>query len=91
MGRYRSGGGRGRRAGEGHDFLDGEAQLEAVQRVADSDFSLDLRVRQCRHDGPALHVGSARRYVPSRHAHPQLATGGGKETGQVSKLEIQLV
>ena len=70
---YRSGGGRGRGAGEGHDLLDGEPQLEAVQRVADANLTLDLRVRQRRHDGTTLHVGTARRHVPRWHAHPQLA------------------
>ena len=43
-----------------------------MQRVADADLPLDLRVRQRRHDGAALHVGPARRYVPGGHAQPQL-------------------
>jgi len=72
---YRSGGGRGRGAGEGHDLLDGQAQLEAVQGVADADLPLDLCVRQRRHDGATLHVGPARCHVPRRHAHPQLEGG----------------
>lgn len=40
----RSRGGRSRRAGERHDFLDGEAKFKTVQRVADADLPLDLCV-----------------------------------------------
>ena len=39
-----SGGGWCGGAGEGHHLLDGQAQLEAVQGVADADLPLDLRV-----------------------------------------------
>ena len=46
-----------------------------MQRVADADLALDLRVRQGGHDGPALHVGSASSHVPGRHPDPELETG----------------
>lgn len=72
---YRSRGGRGRWAGERHDFLDGQPKLQPMQRVADSYLPLDLCVRQRRHDGAALHVGAASGHVPGRHAHPQLSRG----------------
>lgn len=41
---YRSGGKRRGRAGEGDHLLDGQAEFESVQRVADADLPLDLRV-----------------------------------------------
>lgn len=74
-GTYRPGRGGRRRAGQGHDLLDGEAQLQPVQRVADADLPLDLRVRQGGHDGPAFHVGPASGHVPGRHPHPELEAG----------------
>lgn len=80
-----SGGGGGRRAGKRDHFLDGQTKLEPVQRVADADLPLDLRVGQGRHDGAALHVGSARRHVPGWHSQPQLdrtGGGGGRVKGQ---------
>lgn len=43
---YRSGGQRGGGAGERHHFLDGQAEFEPVQRVADANLPLDLCVRQ---------------------------------------------
>lgn len=55
---HRSGRGRGGGAGQGHDLLDRQPQLQQVQRVADADLTLDLRVQQGRHDDAALHVGS---------------------------------
>lgn len=42
---YRSGGQRCGGAGERHHFLDGQAEFEPVQRVADANLSLDLCVR----------------------------------------------
>ena len=72
---YRSGRGRGGGAGQGHDLLDGQPQLQPVQRVADADLTLDLRVRQGGHDGAALHVGSASSHVPGWHPNPELGTG----------------
>lgn len=74
---HRASAGWGRRAGEGHHLLDGQPQFEAVQRVADADLPLDLRVGQVGHDRAALHVGTACGDVPSWHSHPQLE--GGKE------------
>lgn len=71
-GSHRASAGRGGRAGEGHHLLDGQPQFEAVKRVTDADLPLDLGVGQGRHDGAALHVGSARRHVPGRHSQPQL-------------------
>lgn len=81
---YRSGGRWRRGAGERHDLLDGEAQLEAVKRVADADLALDLGVGQSRHDGTALHISTARRYVPRRHPDPQLRehNNNNNNTGQ---------
>ena len=55
---HRSGRGRGGGAGQGHDLLDRQPQLQQVQRVADADLTLDLHVQQGRHDDAALHVGS---------------------------------
>lgn len=69
---YRPWGGRGRGAGQGHDFLDGQAELEPVQGIADADLPLDFRVRQGWHDSTAFHIGSARSHVPGWHPHPQL-------------------
>lgn len=64
----------GRRGGtgEGNHFLDGQAELEPVQGVADADLSLDLRVWQISHDGAALYVSATRCHVPRRHPDPQL-------------------
>jgi len=44
---YRSGGKWCRWAGEGHHLLDGQAEFEPVQRVADANLPLNLCVRQC--------------------------------------------
>ena len=43
---HRSGPGRARGggAGQGHDLLDCQAQLQPMRRVADADLTLDLRV-----------------------------------------------
>lgn len=41
---YRSGGKWCRRAGEGDHLLDGQAEFESVQRVADANLPLDLCV-----------------------------------------------
>lgn len=77
---YRSGGQRCRRAGKGNHLLDGQAQFESMQWVTDADLPLDLRVRQGRHDGAALHISAARCHVPSRHAHPKLEKGSTGQT-----------
>lgn len=69
---YRSGSEWCRGAGEGDHLLDGQAQFEAVQRVADANLSLDLCVGQRRHDGSALHVGATGCHIPGWHPHPQL-------------------
>lgn len=69
---HRASAGRSRRAGQRHHLLDGEPQLQPVQRVADADLPLDLRVRQVGHDGAALHVSATCSHVPGGHAHPQL-------------------
>lgn len=69
---YRSGGQGRRRAGERDHFLDGQTQFESVQRVADSNLSLDLCVRQGGHDGSTLHVGTTGCYIPGWHPDPQL-------------------
>lgn len=61
-----------RGAGERDHLLDGQTQFEAVQWVADADLSLDLGVRQGRHDGPAFYVGTTRCDVPCWHPQPQL-------------------
>ncbi len=45
-------------------YLDGEAKLEPVQRVADPDLPLDFCVGQGRHDGSGLHVRPTCRHVP---------------------------
>lgn len=69
-----------------------------MQRVADADFPLDLRIRQCRHDGATLHVGAAGSHVPGRHAHPELEGRGTKswvvdttESLPVQKFLIELL
>ena len=67
-----------RRTGEGDHFLDGQAEFEPVQGVADADLPLDLRVRQVGHDGTALHVGATGCAVPRWHPHPQLEEEGRK-------------
>ena len=61
-----AGGGGGRGRGEADHLLDGEPQLEAVQRVADADLALDLGVGQRGHDGAGLHVGATRGHVPAQ-------------------------
>lgn len=43
-----------------------------MQCIADADLPLDLSVRQGRHDGSALHVGSASGNIPGWHPHPEL-------------------
>ena len=58
------GGGGGRGRGEGHHLLDGQPQLEPVQRVADPDLALDLGVGERGHDGARLDIGPARRHIP---------------------------
>ena len=58
----RGGGGRGR--GEAHHLLDGQPQLEPVQRVADPDLALDLGVGERRHDGARLDICPARSNIP---------------------------
>lgn len=67
-----AGGGWGTR--QGHHLLDGQAELEPVQRVADANLPLNLCVWQICHDGAALYVGTACCHVPRRHADPQLGT-----------------
>lgn len=62
--------------------MDGEAQLEPVQRVADANLPLDLCVRQVGHDGTALDVGPAGGHIPCRHAYPQLDRRWGAERGK---------
>lgn len=86
-GTYRPGRGGRRRAGQGHDLLDGEAQLQPVQRVADADLPLDLRVRQGGHDGPAFHIGPASGHVPGRHPHPELEAGSVQARGQAQRRQ----
>lgn len=81
--------GRGRGAGERDHFLDSQAELEAVQGVADPDLPLDFRVRQSRHDGPTLHVGTAGCHVPSWHPEPQLQDRGNGEKLNGTNLKIQ--
>lgn len=44
-----------------------------MQRVADSNLSLDFSVRQSRHDGSTFHIGSASCHIPSRHSQPELS------------------
>jgi len=46
-----------------------------MQRITNADLSLDLSVRQSRHDRAALYVRLACCYVPGRHAYPQLEPG----------------
>lgn len=43
-----------------------------MQRVADSNLSLDFSVWQSRHDGSTFHIGSACRHIPCRHSQPEL-------------------
>ena len=69
---YRASARRCRRTSEGDHFLDGQAEFEPVQRVADADLPLDLRVRQVSHDGAALHVGTTGCHIPCWHPDPQL-------------------
>lgn len=76
---YRPWGGRGRGAGQGHDFLDGQAELEPVQGIADANFPLDFRVRQGWHDSTTFHIGSAGSHVPGWHPHPQLEYREGSQ------------
>ena len=52
-----------------------EPELEPMQRVRDSNFALNLRIGQRRHYGARFDVGTACRYVPCGHAHPQLQPG----------------
>lgn len=59
---------------QGHHFLDGQAELEPVQRVADANLPLNLCVWQICHDGATLYVGTACCHVPCRHPDPQLET-----------------
>ena len=66
VGERGAGGGGGRGRGEADHLLDGEPQLEAVQRVADADLALDLGVGQRGHDGAGLHVGATRSHVPAQ-------------------------
>lgn len=61
-------------AREGHHFLDGQAELEPMQRVADANLPLNLCVWQIGHDCAALYVGTACGHVPRRHPDPQLWT-----------------
>lgn len=69
---YRSGGKWCRGAGERDHLLDGQTEFESVQRVADANLPLDLRVWQSWHDGSTLHIGTAGCHVPCWHTHPQL-------------------
>lgn len=69
---YRSGGEWCRGAGEGDHLLDGQAEFESVQRVADANLPLNLCVWQSWHDGSTLHVGTTGCNIPGWHTHPQL-------------------
>lgn len=71
--------GRGWR-GERHHLLNGQSQLQTVQRVADSYLPLDLRVAQSTHYGTGFDVGSAGGNVPRGHAHPQFQPGHDRGT-----------
>ena len=46
--------------------LNGEPEFEPVERVADPDLALDLRVGERGHDCPRLDVGPARRNIPKQ-------------------------
>lgn len=71
---------------QGHHFLDGQAELEPVQRVADANLPLNLCVWQICHDSAALYIGTARCHVPRRHPDPQLQTKKKKLVNYKSKL-----
>ena len=74
---HRSGRGRGGGAGQGHDLLDRQAQLQQVQRVADADLTLDLHVQQGRHDDRRSSRWLTSSHVPGWHPDSEL----GRETG----------
>lgn len=55
-----------RRRGQRHHLLYGEPELEPMERVADADLALDLRVAQGAHYGARFDVGSTGSHVPKR-------------------------
>jgi len=63
-----------RRAGDVDHLLNGKPQLKSMQWVANADLSLNLLIRQRRHDRSTLDVRPTRRHVPRRHPQPQLPT-----------------
>ncbi len=90
---YRASACRCGRTSEGDHFLDGQAEFEPVQRVADANLPLNLRVRQVSHDGAALHIGTTCCHVPRWHPHPQLdkqKEDGNGNTCNVDASQVSL-
>ena len=61
-----------RRAGEADHLVDGEAEFEAMERIADSNLPLDLGIRESRHDSTRFNIRTTGSNVPGRHTYPKL-------------------